>query len=391
MSSKLLLSIFSIMLASSSDILRVPTSTITKSGNTLAILNSPYLTTISLGDELYLEGIVVKDGEEVVSIEDLEFRGYDSTNLGKQTITILYKDKHASFDVFVTNEFVNNYIPEGSLFISEFVSQSYDGLALEIYNNSKSTISLSDYNLHFKNNSESVVIELDNKKISVNETHVISNFDISNIGYQDSAMNIHNVSEVLLFKNNDLIDKVVFNDLERSSRVMRRHYKVYEAASVFNEKEWLFINNDLSNIGKHEVLESVVKHNEQAKAYARFVLFGAGMLAAGRVNEAFMELKKEYELMSSASKDYFNDKKNEKVEGYDESGKYISMSFLEAHSRIALLASRSGNNSFLSTKNGINFGNKNLLVVLLLVAIFAIAAGIYMLYNNRVKKSRKQT
>jgi hypothetical protein len=367
----------------------------------LSVTKKPYLTKLSLGDDLFTNGLEVSlttnEGSEV--IKDYSLSGFDPNNLGEQTITITYQTYITSFDVFVTNENVFNTIDVANdVFISEVINLSENEYGLELYNNTPNDIDISNYKvvINLENNSP-IDISLSGS-ILKDETFTIAsssatNINIQNSDIQSSQLDFNLATSINLVKNeNSIIDKYSFTtsswfqESNYDGNVTIRHYRNQKPETQFNGKSWYKAGNDTSNFNQHHVVKDIVTFENQAKAFARYVMFGAGMFAAGRVSEAFNALKTEYDLMSEGAKQFFINNKDTTVQGINESNKLVSVTFREAHSRIAVLASRSGNPSFIPSSFSINF-NFETIAPYLIIGVAVVSIGGYFLFIAKKKKS----
>ena len=369
----------------------------------LRVVHEPYVTTLSLGDPLYLDGLVVEsfynDDSEVIS--DYTVSGYDSANLGVQTITLNKGMFSTSFEVYVTNDLVRNSpVISTELMISEFVYLNELDIGIEIYNPTSSLISLEDYALVINyEDGDDALISLSEFEVISKDTFTVSHFASSGAIYDsasvlveidlDGAIAINLVKEDTIIDNVELIPNTSWFRFDESpllGNVIRRHYKTVGPNAVFTSNEWIFAENNTSDYGTHQISETITSIAEQAKAFARYVMYGAGMFAAGRVEEAFLALKKEYTLMSNEAKQYFIDNKDTKVEGINEKGKRDSATFREAQGRISVLASSSGNPSFIPS-TGLSFNIEGTSGILMLVAILSISTGGFIIIRHKSKKN----
>ena len=87
-------------------------------------------------------------------------------------------------------------------------------------------------------------------------------------------------------------------------------------------------------------LAGVTTSLEQAKAWATYVMFGAGMFAAGRVEEAFRALEEEYQFMDLRSKAILFEQPNTSFQGINERDRLDVSTFREAVGRYNYLAAR---------------------------------------------------
>ena len=371
----------------------------------LKVINTPYITKLSLGDELYTEGLVIElttsSGSEI--IDDYDLSGHNPNDLGIQAIQVTNGSYISSFDVFVTNENVRNTIVSTSdLFISEIVFLDNNNFGLELYNNTNTQIDLSNYflTLNYPEH-DPVQIALPTETLDVQDAYTISSplatlDDLVVANYKSGELDFTDIMNVTLTKetNSLIVDNFEFiPDLswfnppsEFINSVVRKHYRNNQPSSTFDSQGWYITSTDTSDFGSHSVIEDIMSVEDQAKAFARYVMFGAGMFAAGRVNEAYQALKSEFELMSGASKAYFINNKNVTVQGYNETNKFVTVTFREAQGRISVLASRSGNVSFVPSTNTFNLSFDNL-APYLLIGLVVLAFGSYIIFRVKTKKS----
>jgi len=369
----------------------------------LRVVHEPYVTTLSLGDPLYLDGLVVESfyNEDSEVISDYTISGYDGANLGVQTITLNKGMFSTSFEVYVTNDLVRNSpITSSELLISEFVYLDEVDIGIEIYNPTSSLISLEDYALVINyEDGDDALISLSEFEVISKDTFTVSHFASSGAIYDSASVlveiDLDGAIAINLVKEDAMIDKVElipntswfrFDESPLLGNVIRRHYKTVGPNPVFTSNEWIFAEKSTSDYGTHQISETITSIAEQAKAFARYVMFGAGMFAAGRVEEAFLALKKEYTLMSNETKQYFIDNKDIKVEGINEEGKRDTATFREAQGRISVLASSSGNPSFIPS-TGLSFNIEGTSGILMLVAILSISSGGFLIIRHKSKKN----
>lgn len=377
----------------------VVTSALSSPSNAISVSHLPYVTKLSLGDPLYLDGLLITN-EASEAVTNYTFSGYDNANLGTQLVTLTAGSSSTSFEVFVTNELVRNVNPQSTeLLISEFAYLDQENIGIELFNPTSSPIDLDPYTLtiNYESKEASIIslssLEIDNKETFM-VSHLSSSGDLNDLSSMLVEIDLNAATNITLTKEETIVDKIElvsttpwFNDVSSSlfGNVVRRHYKTYRPSSSFFTNEWIFVGNDTSGYGLHQLSDVITSVEEQAKAFARYVMFGAGMFAAGRVEEAFFALKSEYEMMTFDAKEFFINNKKVKVEGLNESGKLISATFSEAHARISVLASRSGNPSFIPRDNSlsINFGETDSLLILGVVILFATAGFIFIRFKSK--------
>lgn len=373
---------------------------IAQTNENISVEQKPYVTRLSLGDHLYLDGLVVKDSDSQI-IEDYVVTEHDPLNLGEQVVYINYENFSTSFTVFVTNENVKtSLVTTSDLFISEFIYLDENNVGIELYNSTTSSINLNDYKIKVTYNGDfpPLVIDLTDVNIPSKITFTVASNLANEENLQASQLfvdiDLANAVNLTLVKNDKVVDTIVFHgetgwfNIYDSlfAGVMRRHYKVFNPNTTFITNEWISTKQDTSNFNMHEVSSVVISIEEQAKAFARYVMFGAGMNAAGRVEEAYTSLKSEYSFMSNESKQYFIENKNVKVEGINEANKRVSVTFSEAHGRIAVLASKTGNTTFIPANKGFSFSLGRYGDLLIIGVILTISLSGYFLFRTKFKK-----
>ena len=365
----------------------------------LSVTRKPYITKLSLGDELFTYGLEVtlttNEGYEI--IEDYSLSGFDPNDLGEQTITVAYQTYITSFDIFVTNENVFNTIDVAhDIFISEVINLNDNEYGLELFNNTPNDIDLSKYKVVI-NSENNVPIDISlSGSILKDETFSVASSSATDINLQNadnlsSQLDFNLATSIEIVKNeNSIIDHFAFatsswfQESDYDGNVTIRHYRNQKPETQFNGKSWYKAGNDTSNFNQHHIVKDIVTFENQAKAFARYVMFGAGMFAAGRVSEAFNALKTEYDLMSEGAKQFFINNKDTTVQGINESNKLVSVTFKEAHNRIAVLASRSGNTSFIPSSFSFNFSG---VAPYLIIGVAVVSIGGYFLFIAKKKKS----
>ena len=130
-----------------------------------------------------------------------------------------------------------------------------------------------------------------------------------------------------------------FGTSSLSDYVFRRDAKTLTPSYVYDANEWLAYPNNIVPT-PFALLEPTVTSLEQAKAWATYVMFGAGMFAAGRVEEAFRALETEYLAMAISSQQILFAQPNTIVRGVNENGQADQSTFREAIGRYNYLAAR---------------------------------------------------
>jgi hypothetical protein len=160
-----------------------------------------------------------------------------------------------------------------------------------------------------------------------------------------------------------------YGSKDLTNHVFQRHPQTLAPAYTYNPNEWIAYDAD-TTLAPFALAEPMVTPLEQAKAWATYVMFGAGMFAAGRVEEAFRELETEYNAMSASSKGLIFSEPSTTINGINEYNREDRSSFREAVGRYNFLAARVSGALRLTIATSIDFASL-LIVVLLSVLGFA--------------------
>jgi hypothetical protein len=130
-----------------------------------------------------------------------------------------------------------------------------------------------------------------------------------------------------------------YGNQDLSTHLLQRHRKTLAPAYTYDPHEWIAYDAD-TTLASFALSEPMVTPLEQDKAWATYVMFGAGMLAAGRVEEAFRELEEEFIAMASSNKQLIFSEPNTTVTGINENNREDRSTFREAVGRFNYLAAR---------------------------------------------------
>jgi hypothetical protein len=154
----------------------------------------------------------------------------------------------------------------------------------------------------------------------------------------------------------------------------RRHPKIIAPEVTYTASSWVPVINDVP-FETHQLWTPTVTALDQAKAWATYVMFGAGMFAAGRVEEAFRALEAEYQYMDPASQLLLFTAPNTAITGINERGNLDRSSFREAVGRYNYLAARVPGASGLINPNPVGFPVTTILIIAgSLLGLFGIFA-----------------
>jgi hypothetical protein len=165
-----------------------------------------------------------------------------------------------------------------------------------------------------------------------------------------------------------------------TTHVFQRHPQTLAPAYTYDPNEWIAYDAD-NTLASFALAEPMVTPLEQAKAWATYVMFGAGMNAAGRVEEAFRELEAEYESMDDRSQAILFEEPNTRFQGINERNRLDTSTFREAVGRYNYLAARVPGATGLINPSPFTI-NTLILISLGIVGLFAIFAFIKFRFKS---------
>jgi hypothetical protein len=173
-----------------------------------------------------------------------------------------------------------------------------------------------------------------------------------------------------------------FGTIPTSDHGVRRMVPTREELGLIPASAWVpFPLNQ--TITPFDPLAGVTTSLEQAKAWATYVMFGAGMFAAGRVEEAFRALEEQYVWMHETSQLLLFSEPNTQITGINERGNADRSTFREAVGRYNYLAARVPGASGLINPNPSPFPVLTLsLIGGALMGLFGVFAYIKSRYQN---------
>lgn len=127
--------------------------------------------------------------------------------------------------------------------------------------------------------------------------------------------------------------------IRESSFHLYRNNKAIDSQTTYDPSNWMHRSLDESK-RIFQLAQPTITPLEQAKRWAEFVMYGDGMLAAGRVEEAFRSLEREYLAMDPQSKELIFTQPNTIISGINESFEEDTSTFREAVGRYNYLAAR---------------------------------------------------
>jgi hypothetical protein len=252
--------------------------------------------------------------------------------LGSQTATITYEEKIISYSVTVTNQgaSVGTETILSDLIISEYVEGSENNKAIELFNGTNSGVDLSNYSIKlFANGASTATSTLAlSSTLAKGNTYVIVHASADTT--LKAKANLTNLTIIQfngddalgLYNGSNLIDafgrigsdpgtqwgsgSVVTLDktLVRKSSIISGDTNGSDAFDP--SAEWDAYDVDtFSYLGSHAVDTPIITPQQQAEAFADYVMTGLGLNAAGSCSTVYEGLKTEYDYMDEASKTIF--------------------------------------------------------------------------------------
>lgn len=331
--------------------------------NSISIKTAATKTSFKLGETFSYAGLVINANYNNGTVEvstGLDVSGANTSVLGAQTVTVTYEAKTTTYSIDVTNQGVTVGTPATDLFISEYIEGASYNKAIELFNGTGSSVDLSGYSLKLYSNGATTVGQ------TLALTGTLANNDVYVLAHGSAAADILAVADttnqtvinfngddsVALFKGESQIDlfgdnttgtdpgaswtvtDYNSNSVATADKTFVRHSSIASpsATSPFLANQWLTYDvGTHSYLGSHTFAGGDVTAQQQATAFANYVMTGIGDSAAGNCSAVYSELDAEYGYMTSDSKTI-----------YDTSSDTL---FVNARARMAYLASWVGSQS----------------------------------------------
>lgn len=291
--------------------------------NSITIKTNPSKTKFTLGETFSHTGLVINavyNNGTVEKTSGFTVENVDTMVLGRHNVTVSFEGKSTTYPVDVTNEgaLVGSGTPASDLFISEYYEGASNDKAIEIFNGTGSSVSLSDYSLKISANGSTTWTS----SISLGSTTLVSggafviahsnaNSTIRSIANMTSGSLTHNGNDAIgLFKNDVLIDIFgIFGedpgkgwpigDIENATvdNTITRNGNVFEPTITWNTSEWTVKGLVTTYLGSHEFASADVTVMEQATAFANYVMTGIGSEGEGQCEAVLTTLQTEYDFM----------------------------------------------------------------------------------------------
>jgi hypothetical protein len=271
--------------------------------------------------------------------------------LGETSYTYTHEDieKTLIFKVSNTATLVNPLFGYDA-YISSFAFNDTQAF-VELFNPTLVTLSLDDYRFVINDTNYFFQEGLTLLPTSSIRVPVVEGVAVSgSISSVDPFIMVTPVTRLWLLKRVDtfaLFDTIPiastmetrYGSKDLTTHVFQRHPQTLAPAYTYDSNEWIAYDAD-TTLTPFALAEHMVTPLEQAKAWATYVMFGAGMFAAGRVEEAFRELKAEYNAMAALSKTLIFSEPSTIITGINENNREDRSSFREAVGRYNFLAAR---------------------------------------------------
>ena len=317
----------------------------------------------------------------------------DPLMLGTTVFSINQETIEYTFTVTITNDgVIMNPLVGEKPFISSFgVNVSHHFVSL--FNPTLNSLNLDNYGLvvndtYYGFELGSFIPSMTEKRIELIEgvaeigfigenNPLVSYFPIQHIYLREA-------STFLFIDRIEITDRMQFlnQDVSIVTHAFQRKSSITDPEESYTSTSWIAVANE-EQVPIHSLFQSIITPLTQAKAWAHHVMFGAGMNAAGRVEEAFRALEIEYEWMDNRSQQILFEEPNTSFQGINERGRLDTSTFREAVGRYNYLAARVPGAIGLINPNPSPFPLNTLILVSLgLVGLFAIFAFVKSRYQR---------
>jgi len=206
---------------------------------------------------------------------------------------------------------------------------------------------------------------------------LVTNFPIRHIYLREASTFLY-IDHIDISETMQVINEVV----SVQTHAFKRTPYLTFPEETYTFSSWYAIPNE-DEVPVHVFPQPTVTPLMQAKAWAHYVMFGAGMNAAGRVEEAFRALETEYNFMDYRSQGLLFEEPNTSFQGINERGRLDTSSFREAVGRYNYLAARVPGATGLINPNPSPFPINTLILISLgFVGLFGIFAFIKSRYQR---------
>jgi hypothetical protein len=313
----------------------------------LPVYASPVVQTHTFGLNEFIDDALFDDHPGLKSF----INTINTSVLGELSYTYTHEsvEKTMIFKVSHTATLVNPLIGYDA-YISSFSFNDTQAF-VELFNPTLSTLALNDYRFVINDTNYFFQEALTLLPLSSIRVPVIEGVAVPGvISSNDPIIIVTPVTRLWLLKRVDtfaLFDAIPIANLmetrygnkDLATHVFQRYPKTLAPAYDYDPNEWLALDAD-TPLAPFALAEPTVTPLAQAKAWATYVMFGAGMFAAGRVEEAFRAIEEEYNAMASSSKQLIFSQPNTTITGINENNQQDRSTFREAVGRYNYLAAR---------------------------------------------------
>jgi hypothetical protein len=358
----------------------------------LSTLQTPVQTEFNLiyplGTEIPLRDFPFQDQGIIQAIDQI-----DPLMLGSTSFSVDHETMEYTFTVTMTNDGVilDPLIGEKP-FISSFgVNDTHHFISL--FNPTLSSLSLDNYGLIVNDTFYGFdpglsIPSMGEKRIVLNEGVA----EIGTMGDDDPLVTFFPIRHIYLREASTflLIDRIEITEVMQAfnqstnmtTHTFQRIPFVTGPEETYTSTSWIAVANE-ENVPMHTLFQPTLTPLLQAKAWAHYVMFGAGMFAAGRVEEAFRALEEEYQFMDARSQAILFQLPNTSFQGINERGRLDTSTFREAVGRYNYLAARVPGATGLLNPNPSPFPvNTIILMSIGLVGLFALFAFVKSRYQR---------
>ena len=270
----------------------------------------------------------------------------DTSVLGSTFLTIDDDEGETQWTIAVRNE-VTLVTPRlgNHLLISYVEVEDGHVKSIDLFNPTIRTVSLPSYTLDVNTTNLRFSSTLTIAPLQPLKLHFVEGENAMEI----SAETLWNetITSITFYQDQDVIDRLDLNTIDMSrygaidssSFHLYRDSKSLDAYVTYDPLTWM--HRPLAEEKRtFELAQPTITPLEQAKRWAEFVMYGDGMFAAGRVEEAFRSIEQEYVGMHPTSQQLIFDQPNTKITGINESSQQDTSTFREAVGRYNYLAAR---------------------------------------------------
>lgn len=270
----------------------------------------------------------------------------ETRTLGKTLLTVHHEDQAIQWTIVVTNTstlvspILGNHpifsyfsVDENAMMSFDLFNPTIRTLPLAMY-----TLAINETMLPFATNLTVGPLQTLSFSITVGETiaDVETSFTWDN---PITSMTILSPEGPIDHLSLSMINQTRYGAINSSSFHLYRESKALASQEDYDPLVWMHRPLDEEK-RTFELAEPTITPLEQAKRWAEFVMYGDGMFAAGRVEEAFRSIEREYVGMHPLSQALIFDQPNTKISGINESNQQDTSTFREAVGRYNYLAAR---------------------------------------------------